>query len=323
MPGELVVEAVRGGTVEARHRVHLAVCDTSGRLVASAGDPHHVTFLRSAAKPLQALPIIEDGSADQLGLDSAAIAIACASHEGAPGHVSAVAALLAAAGVGLADLRPRGLHEPLGSGAARELRRAGRAPGPLHHNCSGNHALALSHARARGWTLGDYLVVDAPNQRAVHAAVEALAGEAPHLATDRCGMPAYALSLAASATAYARLAAGGAAPWVAACARVCTSMRAHPWLVGGDAALDTAAMRETPVVAKRGALGVICCANPLTGVGGALKVESGSDAAAEVALARLVHLVAGTEAPTLTAASTRPLRDGAGAVVGGWRVNTR
>ena len=93
-------------------------------------------------------------------------------------------------------------------------------------------------------------------------------------------------------------------------------MREHPWLVGGDEAVDTAAMRETSVVAKRGALGVVCCASAQTGLGGAIKAESGSDAAAEVAFGRLVELVAQAAAPTLEAAATRPLRDGAGAVVG-------
>src|SRR5712675_3148973 len=57
-PG-LFVELHRGTVLESRHRVHVAVVDASGRLVAQAGDPDYRTFWRSAAKPFQALPLVE------------------------------------------------------------------------------------------------------------------------------------------------------------------------------------------------------------------------------------------------------------------------
>ena len=45
------VEQLRGGVVEAVHDVHVAVVDSTGGIVARAGDPELVTFWRSAAKP--------------------------------------------------------------------------------------------------------------------------------------------------------------------------------------------------------------------------------------------------------------------------------
>src|SRR5204863_431850 len=82
------VEQLRGGVVEAVHDVHVAVVDSTGGIVARAGDPELVTFWRSAAKPFQALPLVEDGAAERFGLTSQDLALACASHSSEPGQVA-------------------------------------------------------------------------------------------------------------------------------------------------------------------------------------------------------------------------------------------
>src|SRR5437764_5959411 len=52
----LRVSVRRGGVEEAVHRVH-AIAVRDGSVVEAAGDPGLVAFLRSSAKPLQALPL--------------------------------------------------------------------------------------------------------------------------------------------------------------------------------------------------------------------------------------------------------------------------
>src|SRR5213080_2594296 len=84
------VEQLRGGVVEAWHEVHVAVVDSTGGLVARTGDPELVTFWRSAAKPFQALPLVEDGAAARVGLTSEELALACASHSSEPDQVARV-----------------------------------------------------------------------------------------------------------------------------------------------------------------------------------------------------------------------------------------
>ncbi len=74
------IENYRGSILESRHRVHVAVVDASGKLVAQAGDSVYRTFWRSAAKPFQALPLVEDGVVERLGLTRQDLALACASH---------------------------------------------------------------------------------------------------------------------------------------------------------------------------------------------------------------------------------------------------
>ena len=96
-------------------------------------------YPRSAVKALQALPLIESGAADRLGLSDREIALACASHSGEDEHVALAKAMLAKAGRDERALEC-GAHWPLGEAAARALARSGRSPSALHNNCSGKHA---------------------------------------------------------------------------------------------------------------------------------------------------------------------------------------
>jgi L-asparaginase II len=84
------IESHRGSILESRHRVHVAVVEASGRLVAHAGDAQYKTFWRSAAKPFQALPLVEDGVVEQFGLMRQDLALACASHSSERGQVALV-----------------------------------------------------------------------------------------------------------------------------------------------------------------------------------------------------------------------------------------
>ena len=83
---EVQVEVTRGGVVESVHDVDVAVV-AGDRLVARAGSADRKIFVRSAVKPFQALPLVEDGVLDRFGLGTEALALACASHSGEPGHV--------------------------------------------------------------------------------------------------------------------------------------------------------------------------------------------------------------------------------------------
>ena len=60
----LVVEITRGDRVESRHEVDVAVVDVEGRLVRAHGHAARDVMPRSAAKPIQALPLLGTGAAD-------------------------------------------------------------------------------------------------------------------------------------------------------------------------------------------------------------------------------------------------------------------
>jgi len=89
-----LVETYRGGTLENVHFGAIAVCDAHGRVIASSGDAHRLTFTRSTLKALQALPFMQSGGAQQLGFTPRNIALMCASHSGEPMHVDNVQAII-------------------------------------------------------------------------------------------------------------------------------------------------------------------------------------------------------------------------------------
>ncbi len=266
-PLSVVVE--RGGVVEAVHRAH-AVALRDGELVDSAGDPQLVTHMRSAAKPLQALPLATEVD----DLPSEELAIACSSHEAVEEQLGAVRALLA---------RSRSREEELECGEVH-----GSA---LAHSCSGKHAGMLLRTKLHGWPLPGYRLPEHPLQRDLRRLI-ASAVERPEnelaTGTDGCGVVTFAAPLSAIAGSFARLVRAE----LEGADRVVAAMRAHPELIGGPNAADTALMRALPgAIAKRGAEGLLCAALP-DGTGVAVKVEDGANRAAAPAMARFLGVEA-------------------------------
>jgi len=294
MEDPVAVEVSRGGRIESRHRGAGAVVDADGSLVLAFGDVDRPIFPRSAVKAFQALPLIESGAADRLGLDAAAIALACASHSGEPEHVAGARAMLGRAGAQV-DALACGTHWPLGEKAARALARSGASPTPLHNNCSGKHAGFLCLACAMGWDVAGYEGPTHPVQRAAKAAIEEVAGVAlgPEVqGVDGCSIPTYALPLRALAFGFARFATGrGLSPQRGrASERIRAAVAAHPSLVAGEGRFDTEvmAMLGARAFTKTGAEGVFCAALPQLGLGLAVKAEDGAGRAAQVMIAALI-----------------------------------
>jgi len=140
-----LVEVWRGPIVESRHRGHLTAVSGRGETISSLGLPQTVTYLRSSAKPFQALPVIVSGAADRFGFNEQEIAIACGSHSGEPIHVNTVRSMLGKIGLDESALKC-GVHEPFSAEVARELARSQKLPSVLQNNCSGKHAAMLALA---------------------------------------------------------------------------------------------------------------------------------------------------------------------------------
>ena len=286
MEGPISVAVVRGGVVEARHRVH-AVAVRNGTLVSARGDAALVTFLRSSAKPFQALLLAR--SRDDL--DDSDLAVASASHLGEEQQVAAVRRLLAKAGVSESELEC-GVQE-------------GRPPERVCHNCSGKHARMLATSAARGWQRAGYRLPEHPVQRENLADIAAAAsvheGDIP-TGVDGCGVVTYALPLERMAAMFSRLEGSEGGRTIAA------AMRGRPELVGREAAIMAALPGWT---VKGGAEGLLCGAAP-EGLGVALKAEDGNFRALRPALAAFA-LSLGYESPEL---ARQPLLNSRGEEVG-------
>ncbi|HEX8150189.1 MAG TPA: asparaginase [Pyrinomonadaceae bacterium] len=293
-----LVEVWRGPIVESRHRGHLAAVDGDGRLVASLGEPEAVTYLRSSAKPFQAVPILTNGAAESFGLTEAELAIACGSHSGEDLHADTVAHLLQKIGLNESFLKC-GVHEPFDRATAERLRTRGESPGVLRNNCSGKHTGMLALSLHLGAPPELYDDPASPVQQSVLRAVSQFSGinaDEIALGTDGCGVPVFGLPVRSMALMYARLVVppeGFDAETRAACARLTAAMNARPELVGGTRErFDTEVMRagRGRLVSKIGAegvytAGVLPSERWPKGLGLAFKIEDGEDRRARSTIA--------------------------------------
>ncbi len=253
------VAARRGGIVESIHGVH-AVAVRDGEVVDAAGDPAFVTFLRSSAKPIQAVPLARDRD----DVDDRDLAIASASHVASDEQLAAVRALLAKA---------EATEDDLECGPYEGSR--------LNHNCSGKHAGMLALCRTKGGPTEGYRLPEHPCQQVMLAEIAGVAElDATGLSTaiDGCGVVTVAMPLRTMAHAFTRIESMDGGPAVA------DAMRAHPELMLGPVPLDTELTQAQPGWIAKGGAEALFCAAGLDGLGIALKVEDGSARALRPAL---------------------------------------
>jgi L-asparaginase II len=294
MDDPVLVEALRGGIVESRHRGAVAVCQADGRPVLALGDVSAQVFPRSAIKAFQALPLLESGAVDRFALTPAEIALACASHSGEPLHVATALRMLEKCGRGAEDLEC-GVHWPIGLEAARARAAAGARPSALHNTCSGKHAGFICLSCAGGCEPSGYVKPEHFVQREVKAVIEDVTGarlEPDSRGVDGCAIPTYAIPIVALARGFARFGSGDRLPpaRAAAARRIRAAVAAHPGLVAGAGRFDTLTMTAlgSRVFVKSGAEGVHCAAFPELGLGVAIKCDDGAARAAETLMAAII-----------------------------------
>ncbi len=315
------VACSRGTTVESSHRVHVAVVTAEGELVARVGDPRRITFFRSAAKPLQALPLVEDGVVEAFGLTDEELALSTGSHNSEPLHVETARSLLRKAGVEESFLGC-GPHRPLREETAEDLIREGVVLGAVHSNCSGKHAGMLALAEHHGWDLAGYLAPEHPVQERVVRELARWTGcpaEEFRKGIDGCGAPTWAVPLDRMAGAYARFtraeSSGGAAR------RIVEAMTVHPYFVAGTDRMCTAVMSTAGdrAFVKIGAEGVYCGGMRGRGLGVALKVEDGAWRANEAAMMHVLEqldVFREGDLTELAAFRSPPIRNSLGQITG-------
>jgi len=257
-------------------------------LLAWLGDPKVVTFLRSSAKPFQALPFIERGGDQTFHLTSKEVAIICGSHDGTDEHVEVIKSIQAKVGVQESDLLC-GSHPLSHVPTVEAMRARGEVPSPNRHNCSGKHTGMLAAARMRGLPIANYVYPKHPVQKTIlqtFAKICSLPVDQVEVGIDGCSAPNFAVPLHNAALGFARLCdpRGLPAERAAACRRITQSMMANPFMVGGPGRFDTRLMEVCSgrMVVKGGAEGymilgimggVLGAGSP--GVGIAFKISDG------------------------------------------------
>ena len=283
---ELLVEVWRGQMVESLHRGDVAVVDSHGNLLYYAGDPQRVTYARSSAKPLQALPMVESGAVDSFHMTDEEIALACASHSGEEQHVLRILAFLSRIGIPPEKLRC-GTHAPYSQPAFELLLKRGEEYTAIHNNCSGKHSGMLAFAKFLNADLDSYLLLEHPIQQRILQVVSEMSEvnkDQIELGVDGCGVPVFGLPVQNLALAFAKLADPSELQPDRATAvrRIVTAMMKYPHLVAGTERFCTGLMEagQGQVLGKAGAEGVYCAGIPAEGIGICVKVDDGNSRAA-------------------------------------------
>jgi L-asparaginase II len=330
---ERLVEVWRGPIVESQHRGHLIAVNARGETITSLGSPDAVTFLRSSAKPFQALPVVASGAADRFGFTEKEIAIACGSHNGEPIHVETVQSMLDKIGLDQHFLKC-GIHDPFSQEVTSQLKRSGNQPGVLQNNCSGKHAAMLALAKHLGAPVESYDQPAHPVQQVILKLVSDFSGVPVRdvvLATDGCSAPVFGIPVRAMALMYARLVSPSDDTEPAtrrASERIVSAMIAFPEMIGGSRdRLDTELIRagNGRLISKIGAegvytVGMLPSAAWPSGLGFALKVADGDDRRARppavIDALRQLGVLSANELQTLSKYSPTIIRNHRGDQVG-------
>jgi len=292
----VLVEVIRGNTVESRHHGAYCVIDSKGQQIMAGGDIKVPVFPRSSIKTIQALAMMESGAADAFGFNDEEIALACASHNGEVSHVGVVRSMLNKLGLSK-DMLQCGAHWPMSEEAGRHLAMEGETPGALHNNCSGKHSGFLAFLKQEKVNPTGYGQPDHPLQQRIRKTLEDVCEvdltDAP-IAIDGCDIPTWGVSLKQLALGFAKFSRPDdhfPPARAEAITRISQAVFAYPYMVAGQGRYDTRLMEAFPgrVFSKVGAEGVFCAFVPEKGLGIAVKCDDGAVRGAEVILSALLH----------------------------------
>jgi len=274
--GENIDGALSDPHLESVHFGIFAVLDENENLLMSGGNVHHKTFIRSAAKPFQILPLLESGAIERFGFTPRECAVICASHNGEPVHVEAARGILQKIGLKETHLQC-GAHAPYDVPSAEQLIRNGETFTTLHNNCSGKHSGMLACCVQKNYPVESYLNFDHPLQMEILNYVRELSdAKEIYRGTDGCSAPVFELEVLQMARLFARMASGKHE----LLNRSFSIMRAEPYMIGGANRFDTDLMLNSNVVGKVGGEGIHCIAVPANAtrpaIGIAAKIADGN-----------------------------------------------
>ncbi len=281
-----ILELIRGSIVEATHLGSIAIVDSTGKLLHSHGDPHTVAFLRSSAKPFQALPFVEQGGVEHYNYTQAEIALSCASHETAQLHLDTVQGMQKKIGIEESNLQC-GPHLSGDPAKLKEVIIHDIHPTANFNNCSGKHTSMLAFAKMRGLPLENYLAFDHPIQKDILKTFSEMCGiemEKVGLGIDGCSAPNFAVPLFNAALGMARICDPRdlSEARATACKKITSAMTIHSEMVSNYGEFDCELMKtgQGSIVTKRGAegfqiIGLMPGVYGEKGVGIAFKVTDG------------------------------------------------
>jgi L-asparaginase II len=283
-----IYQRTRGSFLESVHFGAVAVVDPAGVLIAWYGDPQTTTFLRSSAKPFQALPLVERGGLEAFEITDQELALICASHSGTPVHLEVLAGLQARLDISQEDLAC-GTHLPFHPGSRKQLICREEDPSPNHHNCSGKHTGMIALAKLLDVPVQGYTEASHPVQQIILQTIAEMCSVPEDnllIGRDGCSVVTFGMPLQNAALGWARLTAPAnlSSQREQACRKIVQALQKHPEMVAGPERFDTSLIQQAGnvLVAKAGAeafqsIGVFPQASSKypQGLGIAIKISDG------------------------------------------------
>ena len=284
-----IVHVLRGDKVESIHRGDIVGVNINKNILFEYGDSLKRTFWRSAAKPFQAIPMIEAGGIEKFNFNSTELALICSSHGGEVKHVELVKNILYKIGKTVDDL-DCGVSNPMHVKTYIEMLKKGQNFTKANNPCSGKHSGMLVLGVLREYNLDNYIDINHEIQQEMLKSISKITDlkiDDIDIATDGCGVPVFGLPIYNMALAYAKLADKNRKESLK---KISSAMTENPYYVAGTERLDTIIMEETngKILAKLGAESVYCMSIVDKGIGIAMKTEDGSYRALDAVIPSLL-----------------------------------
>jgi L-asparaginase II len=267
------------------HRGRVSVVSAvDGKVIYSCGDIQAPAYVRSTAKPVQAIASLLDGTAEAYGFEDRQLAMLAASHRGSQEQLAALEEILSLTGLNesLLAIQPT---LPVGRQARDEYVSRGGKPRKLLHTCAGKHLGVLAWSKLKGWPLEGYIQPDHPAQQEILRRIKLWSGAEGDQVTigkDGCGFPVSAMPLWRLGLMYGRLASPqfveDAGAEIAA-RRITGAMNALPEYVEGRNRLASILLSDPNLVAKSGAHGVFAFGLKKEQLGVSIAVTDGTEIA--------------------------------------------
>ncbi len=279
---EILIEEYRGELLECVHRGYICCVNEDGQVVYSIGDPGFVTFMRSSAKPIQAIPLIKRGIDTKYNLSNKEITVMTGSHRAEPFHVTALESIMDKVKIDEDELICLPTY-PLSMNAKEEILRNGGEKRRIYHNCSGKHMGILTLCTDMNCDKREYWNINSPAQQEILSHISMISGyprEQIKVGTDGCGVPVFAMPMKNLAMAYMKMACPdtiGDELTRDAVIKLTKLMNENYEMVSGTDLICSLLLMDDNIVAKGGAKGVYCFGLRDERLGFSIKIIDGSE----------------------------------------------
>lgn len=252
---ESLTIVTRNKNLETLHYGWVCILNKDKSIFYQKGNLNTQIFMRSSAKPVQAVPIVET----QLDVSDIELAIICGSHSGSKRHINVLKEIMKRYNLHSKDLQC-GIHMPFDETETKKLIRNKIKPSTLHNNCSGKHIGMLSLCKTKNWDIKNYLSLNHPLQQRIKNLIFEMS-ETKKLSTaiDGCGVPTFSIPVINIAKLFSNFTSNKNYP----CEKIIRAMKKHPFYMGGynqiDSEIITASNKK--LIAKVGAEGIIIVAD--------------------------------------------------------------